>query len=79
MSEKLAFTGAISFKHTYSDAPNPGLELAEIGPIGLPLNVREAEVVKTHAEQAPFGQGERTVVDTSVRDTWQMDAKSVRV
>ncbi|KAF7789413.1 hypothetical protein EIP86_000357 [Pleurotus ostreatoroseus] len=77
LGEKLDFTGAISFHQTYPDAPNPGLQLSDIGPIGIPLSSREAQVIKTCAEQAPFGMGERTVVDTSVRDTWQMDADKV--
>ncbi len=77
LSGKLDFTGFIAFNKAYVDAPNPGLQLAGLGPIGLPLNAREAEVIKSRAKQAPFGMGERTVVDTSVRDTWEMDASSV--
>ncbi|PSS38068.1 hypothetical protein PHLCEN_2v87 [Hermanssonia centrifuga] len=77
LSGKLDFTGFIAFSKAYVDAPNPGLQLAGLGPIRLPLNAREAEVINSQAKQAPFGMGERTVVDTSVRDTWEMDASSV--
>ena len=30
-------------------------------------------------EQAPFGKGPETVVDTSVRNAWQIDCKNVTV
>ena len=75
-----AIKGSYSFHRAYPNAPNPGLFLLanNIGCVGLPLSEREAEVVKSGCRQAPFGKGERTVVDTSVRDTWEMDANQVR-
>ncbi|KAL1723987.1 hypothetical protein EV715DRAFT_245605 [Schizophyllum commune] len=74
------FTGSFAYERTYLDAPIPGLNILanDIGPIGLPLNEREANVVKSGCKQAPFGKGERTVVDKSVRDTWEMDASMVQ-
>ena len=74
------FKGSFSYHKTYTDGPNPGLNLLVngIGRIGLPLSEREAKVIISGCKQAPFGKGERTVVDTSVRDTWEMDASQVR-
>ncbi len=77
LNAKLDFKGSFSFKSSYSQAPNPALRLSDLGPIGLPLSAREAEVIKSRAEQEPFGMGDRTIVDKSVRDTWEMDAKMV--
>lgn len=45
--------------------------------MGIPLGTHEAEIIKSYAEQAPFGMGERTVIDRNVRDTWEIDAKKV--
>ena len=59
------------------DAPNPLLTLESVGTIGLPLSTREAAAVKANCKQAPFGMGERTVVDKTVRDTWEMDGSQV--
>jgi len=73
----LDFKGSFAFHKAYIDAPNPILRLDAIGYIGLPLNQREAKVVISHCIQAPFGKGERTVVDKSVRDTWEIDASQV--
>jgi hypothetical protein len=50
----------------------PGLEVAGLGPIGLPLTPEQAEALKQHCEQAPYGKGEETVVDTSVRRVWRL-------
>lgn len=68
---------AFSFRQTYPDAPNPVLSLADLGTVGLPLSTREADAVKSRAVQAPFGMGERTLVDKTVRDTWEMDSAKV--
>ena len=45
--------------------------------LGLPLNPREAQVLKSRCKLAPFGKGERTIIDRHVRDTWEMDGSMV--
>ncbi|KAJ3537272.1 hypothetical protein NM688_g6715 [Phlebia brevispora] len=74
----LDFAGAISFHRVYSDAPNPCLVLSDLGSIGLPLNPREAEIIKSRAEQYPFGTGEQTIIEKSARDMWQINADMVK-
>ncbi|KZT09482.1 uncharacterized protein LAESUDRAFT_756442 [Laetiporus sulphureus 93-53] len=74
----LSFEGAFAFNRAYPDAPNPALRVEGLGTIGLPLSIRDAEAIKSKAEPAPFGMGERTVLDKSVRDTWEIDAKQIR-
>ncbi|KDQ12005.1 hypothetical protein BOTBODRAFT_57070 [Botryobasidium botryosum FD-172 SS1] len=77
-----SFPGSYYFKKQYSisEAPNPLLNISvgDLGVIGLPLNVHGAKQIISHSHQAPFGMGERTVVDREVRDTWEMDASVVR-
>jgi hypothetical protein len=64
----------VSFCVIGSDrAANPGLEVAGLGPIGLPLTAHQAKELKAHCKQAPYGKGEETLVDTSVRRVWQLD------
>lgn len=63
----------------FSDAPNPMITIDEFGPLGIPLSVPEAQRLIASSRQAPFGMAERTLVDTSVRDTWEIDASNVRV
>ncbi|KAK9809178.1 hypothetical protein WJX72_010900 [[Myrmecia] bisecta] len=52
----------------------PGLQITGLsGLIALPLQPFQADQIKVHAEQAPFGRAEHTLIDTSVRNTWQLD------
>ena len=41
--------------------------------LGLPLCECHIKRVIEHASRAPFGMGEKTIVDTSVRCTWQLN------
>jgi hypothetical protein len=50
----------------------PGLEVEGLGPIGLPLTTTQAEELKPLCQQAPYGKGEETIVDTSVRRVRQL-------
>ncbi len=50
----------------------PGLEVKDLGPIGLPLTAGQAKELKQHCEQAPYGKGEMTLVDTHVRRVWHL-------
>ena len=50
----------------------PGLEVAGLGPIGFPLTEQQAKELKKHCEQAPYGKGEKTIIDTNVRRVWRM-------
>lgn len=40
--------------------------------LGLPLGESHVKSIIESATQAPFGRGEETIVDTSVRKTWQL-------
>lgn len=55
----------------------PCIEVDQVGRISLPLIPVQAEQLVQVAEQAPYGKGYETLVDTKVRRTWQLDAKQV--
>ncbi len=57
----------------------PGLEVDCVGPVALPLGERQAASLKSQARQAPFGKGEKTLVNTDVRRVWEIDANQVRL
>ncbi len=50
----------------------PGLEVKGLGPIGLPVTPKQSEELKEQCEQAPYGKGTQTLVDTSVRRVWRL-------
>ncbi len=53
----------------------PGLEIQGLGPVGLPLTAKAARELIAHGEQAPYGKGTETLVDTRVRRVWKLDPK----
>ena len=55
--------------------PLPGLKIPSgvEGFVGLPASDAQAKAIITVCSQAPYGRGEETIVDTSVRNTWQLD------
>jgi predicted 2-oxoglutarate/Fe(II)-dependent dioxygenase YbiX len=57
----------------------PSLEVTGIGPVALPLLPVQAGQLIACAEAAPFGRGEATVVDQTVRRSWQIGPDRVRI
>jgi hypothetical protein len=55
-------------------ADSLGLHVAGVGDINLPLQEEQARQLIAQCRQAPFGKGSDTIVDTSVRNTWELDA-----
>lgn len=56
------------------DMHPPRLRVEGVGTIALPLLPVQAQQLIDVAEQAPYGRGSETLVDTEVRRTWQIDA-----
>jgi predicted 2-oxoglutarate/Fe(II)-dependent dioxygenase YbiX len=57
----------------------PRLTVDGVGQIALPLLPVQAEQLIALAERAPYGRGAATIVDTSVRRTWQIGPDRVRL
>ena len=53
----------------------PGLCINEKEEISFPLSENEAKKLIDFAQQAPFGKGSETIIDTSVRNTWEIDSQ----
>ncbi len=56
---------------------HPGLSIAGIGEIGLPLSATQTADIIVRAHKAPFGKGSQTITDTSVRSAWEIDAAQI--
>jgi hypothetical protein len=59
--------------------PLPRIEIEGVGVLSFPLPPAQAAEIARHAEQAPYGRGEETLVDTSVRKVWQIAPERVRL
>jgi hypothetical protein len=57
----------------------PRLMVDGVGQIALPLLPVQAEQLIALAERAPYGRGAATIVDPSVRRTWQIGPDRVRL
>lgn len=51
-------SGSFATFGTTQNAPLCGLSVHELGPIGLPLTVRDAQLIKAVCHRSPFGKGE---------------------
>lgn len=71
--DQVESSGAFAVSGTLPPIP-PGLTVAGIGHIGLPLTTQQAQALIERSEQAPFGRREETIVDTDVRKNWQIGA-----
>ena len=64
-------TGAGNFHSTgHSSFFFPALHVEGLGEIAFPLPAAQAQELASVAEVAPYGQGEKTVRDESVRKCW---------
>ncbi len=55
----------------------PNLSVLGMGMLSLPFQHSQLAALLARAELAPFGRGEQTLIDTSVRNTWQIDANAL--
>lgn len=53
-------------------APMPRLEVASAGALSFPIPPAQVEALIGAATRAPYGRGQETILDRSVRDCWQI-------
>jgi len=61
------------------EAPMPKVEVEGVGVLSFPVPAAQIREVIQQAVLAPYGRGEETILDTSVRKVWQLAAEKVRV
>ncbi len=54
------------------EVPMPKLEVEGVGVISFPVPAIQARQLMEQAELAPYGRGEETILDTSIRRVWQL-------
>ena len=59
--------------------PMPSLEVESVGVISFPVPDAQVRSLVDVAERAPYGKGTDTLIDTSVRDCWQIDTARIRL
>lgn len=59
--------------------PMPQIEVEGAGSLSFPITTQQAHALAATAAPAPYGRGDQTLVDPSVRACRQIDAAQVRV
>jgi 2OG-Fe(II) oxygenase superfamily len=67
------------FVHGSLETPMPRVEIDGVGVISFPILDSQIQDIIKHAERAPYGRGGETILDTSVRNTWQLAPVKVRI
>ena len=65
------------YAHGRMFVPMPKLEVENIGVLSFPVPEAQIRALINTAERAPYGKGTDTLVDTTVRDCWQIDGMSI--
>jgi hypothetical protein len=76
---QIKYAGSFATFNTYLNAANPGIVIDGIGSIGLPLSERDAKAIIKISKQSPFGKGSETIIDTEVRNSWELHASQFKV
>jgi predicted 2-oxoglutarate/Fe(II)-dependent dioxygenase YbiX len=74
LMDKVKTSGTFSVSGTLPSI-SPGLKVKGVGNIALPLLEQQAKSLIKLSQQAPFGRGEETIIDTNVRNSWQIAAE----
>jgi 2OG-Fe(II) oxygenase superfamily len=67
------------FVHGRIDIPMPRFEVDGVGIISFPVLEMQLRQIIGQAERAPYGRGEKTILDTSVRKVWQLPPSKVHL
>ncbi|KAF2502794.1 hypothetical protein BU16DRAFT_612396 [Lophium mytilinum] len=71
--------GPFASAATIPQFADPRIWVGQYGPVALPLSEQDARVIMRASHQAPFGKGEATVVDESVRKTWELGHEAFEI
>ena len=61
------------------ELPMPKLEIAGVGVLSFPVPPAQLTALLQQAVRAPYGRGEETILDESVRKVWQLPPDKVRL
>ena len=70
-------TGSFATFATCENFVPPGVVVDGIGAIRLPLSSDDAQSLIRASRRAPFGKGSQTLIDETVRKTWEIDGSQI--
>jgi hypothetical protein len=67
-------SGSFMTQKSLASGVIPGLHVPGVGAIGLPITTENAKAMIQSSRMSPYGKGTETLVNESVRKSWQLDA-----
>ncbi|MBM3910633.1 MAG: 2OG-Fe(II) oxygenase [Thaumarchaeota archaeon] len=61
------------------EIPLPKIEIQGMGLLSFPLLPMQVKEMIHKATQAPYGRGKETIIDTSIRNTWQLPSEDILI
>mgnify|MGYP001274333180 CR=1 FL=1 len=61
------------------EIPMPRVEVEGVGTLSFPVPENQIQQLVRQATRAPYGRGEETILDESVRKVWQLPPEKVRI
>jgi hypothetical protein len=74
--DKIASSGTF-FSTGVNDFCFPKMSVKSLDEIGFPLNKTQIQALISVAHKAPFGKGSETILDSTVRNCWEIDASQI--
>jgi len=65
--------------HDHKTVYMPNIEITSVGTLAFPLQAFQIKQMIDLAERAPYGKGDQTLVDTSVRKVWQIAPEHIAI
>jgi hypothetical protein len=61
------------------EMPMPKIEVKDVGILSFPIPEDQIKRLIQQAALAPYGRGEKTILDTSIRKVWQLTPEKVQI
>lgn len=71
--DKIKSTGTFASTGEIPNFVLPEIHIPGVGQVDCPLSEASAQAVIAACHQAPFGLGEKTIIDKTVRNTWELN------
>lgn len=72
-------SGSFITSGSFENGINPGLEVPGVGTVRLPLSADDAKAIANLCHASPYGKGSETLVNDSVRKSWELDANQFSI
>ena len=70
-------SGSFATSSSFDTYVLPGISVHGVGDIQIPLSFHDAQALIQSSRKAPFGKSDQTLIDETVRKTWEIDGSRI--